>query len=86
MVCSLATKGQSQTTLKYDGNTNTDSSATVEDIESAIKNFKKGKAVGADHIVPEHIIYSHPCIVVHLKILFHTMLLNGYVPDSVWKE
>jgi len=38
---------------------------TTENTEAAIKNLKKGKAAGADQIVSEHIIYSHPCIVVH---------------------
>jgi len=35
----------------------------TEDIEAAIKNLKKNKAAGADHIVAEHVIYSHPCLI-----------------------
>ena len=45
-------------------------------------SFLASTSAGADQIVSEHIIYSHPCIVVHLKILFHMMLLHSYVPNS----
>jgi len=32
-------------------------------------------------VLAEQVIYSHPCLVVLLKLLFHMMLLHGYVPD-----
>ena len=51
--------------VNYIGNTDIDTIVTTENTEAAIKNLKKGKAAGADQIVSEHIIYSHPCIVVH---------------------
>jgi len=30
----------------------------------------------------DHILNSHPCLIVHLKLLFHIMLLYGYVPNN----
>ena len=68
--------------LNYAGSTDKDMCVTVEDIEAAIKNLKKNKAAGADHIVAEHVIYSHPCLIVLLKLLFYMMLLHGYVPND----
>jgi len=37
---------------------------SVEDIESAVRNLKKGKAAGFDNLVAEHIVNSHPCLIV----------------------
>ena len=67
--------------LNYSGDVGTDTLISVEDIEAALRNLKKGKAAGADCIVAEHILHCHPSIIVHLKLLFHMMLLHGYVPD-----
>ena len=44
-------------------------------------NLKKSKAAGVDNIVAEHIVNSHPCLIIHLKLLFQMMLLHGYVPN-----
>ena len=67
--------------LNYSGDVGTDTLISVEDIEAALRNLKKGKAAGADCIVAEHILHCHPSIIVHLKLLFHMMLLHGYVPN-----
>ena len=60
-----------------------DTLMSVEDAEASAEKLKRGKAAGADSIVSEHtcIIYSHPALIVHLKLLFRMMLLHGYVPD-----
>jgi len=39
------------------------------------------KAAGIDGITSEQILYSHPCLIVHLKLLFHMM--HGYVPNNL---
>jgi len=40
---------------------------SVEDVNYVIRNIMKcGKAAGADNLTLEHIIYSHPSIVLHL--------------------
>jgi hypothetical protein len=66
----------------YTGDSDTDTFVSIEDIEIAVRNLRKGKAAGVDCIVAEHIINSHPCLIVHLKLLFNMMLLHGYVPSS----
>ena len=57
-------------------------SVTVENIEQAVNKLLIKKAAGIDGITSEHILYSHPCLIVHLKLLFHMMLLHGYVPNN----
>jgi len=54
----------------------------VENIEQAVNKLSIKKAAGIDGITFEHILYSHPCLIVHLKLLFHMMLLHGYVPNN----
>ena len=68
--------------LHYVGDNKTDISVTVQDVEHAINQLKFRKAVGIDGFVSEHILHSHPCIIVHLKLLFHMMLLHGYVSNN----
>jgi len=67
--------------LHYVGDTN-DISITVENIEQAVNELSVKKAAGIDGITSEHILYSHPCVIVYLKLLFHMMLLHGYVPHN----
>jgi len=69
--------------LNYAGSIDRDMCVTVEDIEAASKKLKKNKATGTDHIVAEHVIYSYPCLIVLLKLLFYMMLLHGYVPKMI---
>ena len=40
------------------------------------------KSAGHDGIVSEHIVHSHPALVVHFKILFSMILKTGHVPDE----
>jgi hypothetical protein len=50
---------------------------TVESIDNAVFNqMKRGKAVGIDNLCLEHIIFSHPSIVVHLRKFFLNLLLK----------
>ena len=57
----------------------------VLDIEKGIQMLKNGRASGFDGLSKEHIIYSHPAIIVHLKLLFNMMYLHGFVPDEFGK-
>ena len=68
--------------LHYTGDVGVDTLLSVEDIESAVRNLKKGKAAGVDNIVAEHVVNSHPCLIAHLKLLFQMMLLHRYVLNS----
>jgi len=55
--------------LHFTGDVGVDTLLSVEDIESAVRNQKKGKAAGVDNIVAEHVVNSHPCLIVHLSFL-----------------
>ena len=54
----------------------------IPDIEAAIGSLKFGKTPGFDDTVKEHISYSHPAIIVHLKFLFNILIKHCYVSDS----
>jgi len=55
------------------------------DIECDLESLKVGKASGLDGLTKEHIIYSHPAIVMHLKKLFNIMYKQGFFPDEFRK-
>ena len=44
--------------------------------------LKLNKAAGIDGLSAEHIINSHPCVIVHLKFLFTMLLSHSFVPDA----
>ena len=47
---------------------------------SLISIIRARQLVSIIYII-EHIVNSHPCLIIHLKLLFQTMLLHGYVPN-----
>ena len=47
--------------LHYTGNTDIDTLLSVEDIECAVRNLKKGKAAGVDNIVAELAVHNMFC-------------------------
>src|SRR5271155_3097166 len=55
---------------------------SVEQVDIAIRKLKLGKAIGADRISAEHIVYAHPIIVTILTKLFNLLLLFEYVPNG----
>jgi hypothetical protein len=54
----------------------------VDTLERCLRSLKCNKAASFDGIMSEHIIYSHPVIVLHLKFLFSMMLNHSYVPAA----
>ena len=58
---------------------------TVTDIEQAIDLLKFGKASGFDGLTKEHITFSHPAIVLHMKFVFTMIYKHGFVPDDFGK-
>jgi len=54
----------------------------VFDIEHALNSLKSGKSSGADDLFKESIMYAHPSIVIHLKLLFNMICTHGFVPDA----
>jgi len=53
---------------------------SVELVDKCISGMKRGKAAGLDRLTVEHILYSHPVLVVHLSVLFNILLAYGVVP------
>ena len=54
----------------------------VEDVDCAVQSLKCGKAAGADGVAAEHLKFSHPSLICHLKNLFNLIMLHGYVPSN----
>lgn len=57
----------------------------VQDVEAALNRLKNGKACGIDDISKEHIVYAHPALIIHLKLLFNLIYNHGFVPDNFGK-
>ena len=55
---------------------------SVEMVDRAIKKLKLGKAIGADRISAEHLLYAHPILVIILTKLFNLLLFFEYVPNG----
>ena len=62
----------------YDGST----SFTVTDIEDSMQCLKFGTASGIYDLCKENIINAHPTVIVHLKIRFNIICIQGFVPDA----
>jgi len=52
----------------------------VEDVEAATAEMICGKAAGLDELTTEHIVHSHPVLLVILAKLFNIIMSAGYVP------
>jgi len=61
------------------------SAITVESVDKSIRNLKFGKVCGPDNISAEHLLHAHPSLVMHLKLLFHLMVLHSFVPYGFGK-
>ena len=57
-------------------------SIDVQSIEHCVHQLKLNKAAGHDGLVAEHVLNSHPSIIVHLKFLFTMILDHSYVPNA----
>jgi hypothetical protein len=61
---------------------NDDITVLLGSVDDCVKMLKLNKAAGIDGLSAEHIINGHPCVIVHLKILFTMMLSHSFVPDA----
>jgi len=61
------------------------SAINVESVNKSIRSLKRGKACGPDNISAEHLLYAHPSLVMHLKLLFHLMVVHSFVPHGFGK-
>jgi hypothetical protein len=55
---------------------------TVDLIDSCLRNLHLHKASGPDNLVAEHLVYSHPSLIIHIKLLFSLFVSHGHVPDD----
>jgi len=60
-------------------------SLTVKLIDKCVKKLKLGKACGPDDLCAEHLLYAHPILIMHLKVLFKLILCHRFVPNSFAK-
>ena len=58
------------------------SNVTAEDVAKCIGNLKHHKAVYLDSISSEHLIFGGPQLVVHLALLFNSMIYHSFVPSD----
>jgi len=60
-----------------------DVSLDINDIEKCIEKLKLNKSSGHDGLTAEHVVNSHPALVVHFKLLFWIMLKFSFIPDDL---
>ena len=55
---------------------------SVEQVDKAVRNLEFGKACGPDNLSAEHLMYAHPSLIIHMRLLFHMFLVNAVVPEK----
>ena len=55
---------------------------SVEDVEKCIDSLKCHKAPYLDNICSEHLIHAGPHLIVHLSLLFNSMIHHCMVPSD----
>ena len=55
---------------------------TVENIDACIRKMHLHKAAGPDGLMAQHLRFAHPCLIIHIKLLFTFIMWHGYVPDD----
>ena len=58
------------------------SSFSVEIVDKCVKLLKCGKPAGPDGLMAEHILHSHPIIIMHICNLFKAIATHNVVPDD----
>ena len=66
----------------YGDNFDKNNLLNVEKLDKVISELKRGKAASLDGLTAEHVINSHPVIVLLLVRLYNLMLCCSYVPDA----
>ena len=54
----------------------------VELIDKCIRKLKLGKASGPDELSAEHLVHVHSSLVVHLCLLFRSIILHAFVSNN----
>ena len=58
---------------------------SASDVLDNLKAVKLGKAAGIDGLSAEHFVCAHIVIIVHLSLLFTSMLTHGHMPAELMK-
>jgi len=56
---------------------------SVEAIDRCVRNLNTGKACGPDNLSVQHLLYAHPFVMVHLKLLFYFIVTRRLYPMSL---
>jgi len=75
-------KGFSELNSYADTTETKDVCISIELIDQCIRNMKLSRAAGFEGIEVQHMLYSHPILVVMLNKLFNAILQHGYVPST----
>jgi hypothetical protein len=43
----------------------------------------RSKACGPDDLSAENLLYAHPILLIHFKLLFYTLFSHGFVPNNL---
>jgi len=55
---------------------------TVELVDRVCRKLKRGRSAGSGEIRAEHLLYSHPLLILQLSLLFRIIILYSHVPDA----
>ena len=55
---------------------------TEQQIYSSLHDLHLHKASSPDNIAGEHLLYAHPSLIIHLKLLFSLIVAHGFMPDA----
>ena len=55
---------------------------SVDEIEAAVNRLKKGKSGNVDNLIPEHLIYGGPALILWLKQIFNAFIHLEHIPCS----
>ena len=55
---------------------------SVDEIEAAVSRLKKGKSGSVDNLLPEHLIYGGPALILWLKQIFNAFIHLEHIPCS----
>ena len=55
---------------------------SVEEVDTAVRCLRVGKAAGINRLTVEHVLFSRPSLITHLCRLFNLFMKHGHVPSQ----
>jgi hypothetical protein len=59
------------------------SQINTESIARYVQHLHLNKACVSDNLSAEHLLYAHPSLIIHSKLLLSLMSIHGFLPDVV---